>query len=149
MLGSPRIKRRRWMPLAAMLAVAVAADPRLTHLAFCPISPSVRSELRADCSDDEVCCSTGSCSHSQAVDNTCFAIGSCSCCSHVPPGHQGEPDARSIYVSSAPLKAELGAATPSFPPLVDAPPSAFRLPTPSHRAATYAPLELLCNHLLI
>jgi hypothetical protein len=150
MLGTLRVKRRRWTTtLAALLAVAVAADPRLTHLAFCPANnPSAQAGRRADCEPDETCCTTDSAPHSRAVD-FCLAVGTCGCCSHAPAGHQREPDARSTFVSSAPLKAELGAATPSFPPLLDVPPSAFALPTPPLRTAASTPLILLCNHLLI
>ncbi len=148
MLGTLRIKRRCWTTLAALLAVAVAADPRLTHLAFCPANnPSAHSASRSDCKADETCCFTGGDSQSQAVDY-CLTVGTCGCCFHVPAGHQGEPDARSTFVSPALLKAEFGAATPSFPPLLQVPPSAFALPTPPPRTAS-TPLILLCNHLLI
>jgi hypothetical protein len=135
--------------LAALVAVAVAADPRLTHLAFCPANnPSARSGPRADCKAGEACCPTDSAPHSRAVD-FCLAVGTCGCCSHASAGHQGEPDARSTFVSSDPLKAELGAATPWFAPLRDVPPLAFALPTHPLRTAASTPLILLCNHLLI
>jgi hypothetical protein len=148
MLGTSRVKRRRWTTLVALLAVAVATDPSLTHMAFCPANnPSAQSGPRSDCKADETCCSTDS-AHAGAVD-FCLAVGTCGCCSHAPAGHQGEPDARSKFASSAPLKAELGAATPSFSPLLRVPPSAFASPTPPLRTAASTPLILLCNHLLI
>jgi hypothetical protein len=143
MLGTSRVKWRRWTTtLAALLAVAVAADPRLAHLAFCPAnSPSAQSDPQADCEPDETCCPTDSAPPAQAVDFY-LAIGTCGCCSHAPAGHQREPDARSAFVSSALLKAELGAATPSFSPLRDVPPSAFASPTPPLRTAASTPLIL-------
>ena len=122
MLGTLRVKRRRWTTtLAALLAVAVAADPRVAHLAFCPANnPSAQAGRLADCKPNEACCSTGSDPHVQAVD-FCLAIGTCGCCSHAPAGHQREPDARAAFVSSAPLKTGARRGDSLVPPVAGRP----------------------------
>jgi hypothetical protein len=146
MLWQTRTTLRKCTALAAVLAFLFATDARLRHLAFCSSpSPTGLSDLRPDCMPAESCCS-GVTRTSPATSEACFALGSCDCCSHAPPSHSSEPDAR-MTSEPVPPKMEIGLGPAPFemamsPPAL--PHSALTLTADSD--ANASPV-LLCNHL--
>jgi hypothetical protein len=148
MNGHKGTTRRRWTALAAVVAVLCASDARLAHLTFCKYI-SALAEARSNCTSGESCCPDGlALALASSATETCFVLGTCGCCSHAPPGHQGEQDARSPLTPD-PLKVELGLALAWFPPSIDPPSLVNHSPISAARPFAMAPLSLLSNHLLI
>jgi hypothetical protein len=130
------------MTLAALLAVAVAADPRLAHLSFCQGDRPAALSTFAACEPDETCCPPEDAS-------ACSTLEACGCCGPASPSHQGEQDSRSTFVSPAPVKMGLAAAIFSTPlPLVRPRTLASSCFDRRSVATSTPPVYLLCQHFL-
>lgn len=132
------------MTLAALLAVAVAADPRLAHHSFCQGDRLSALSAFAACEPDEACCPT-----QDAPD--CSPFDACGCCGPASPSHQGERDSRSTFVTPGPIKLGLAAAIFSTPALPLVTPRTFASSLLDGRPVAPATpaVDLLSNHLLI
>lgn len=147
MRGITRILPARFMTMAAVLAVVVAADPRISHMAMCrsdcpPASVTPSSVARSV----RGCCSTLAPPRLQLLvaDHEACA---CDCC-HIVAGYRTERDTRSTFVSPAPPKIDFTAVIGTFFTFMIAPPPVVTLSSPVIVAAGAGSLPcLLCNHL--
>lgn len=133
--------------MAALLAVAVAADPRISHMALC-LADCPPAAATAPSVDERApgCCSTAPASRPQPPVDDHDDCG-CDCC-HIVAGYRTERDARSTFVSPAPLKLDFPPAIATFSAFTIAPPQAVAASTPVVIAAGAGSLPcLLCNHL--
>ncbi|WP_337177423.1 hypothetical protein [Paludisphaera sp.] len=133
--------------MAGLVAVVVAADPRISHMALCltdcppavATAPSVGEPAGK-------CCSTAPTSRPQPPVDDHDDCG-CDCC-HIVAGYRTERDARSTFVSPAPLKIDFPAAVATFFTFWIVPPPSVAVSTPVVVAAGAGSLPcLLCNHL--
>jgi hypothetical protein len=135
------------MMMAAVLAVVVAADPRISHMALCRSDcPPAEATLQAIAKPVRGCCSTTPASRPQPPVDDHETCG-CDCC-HVVAGYRTERDARSTFVVPAPLKVDFAAVIGTFLTFPIAPPPAVAASSPVVVAAGAGSLScLLCNHL--